>query len=222
MLFLRQPFIFYEVKMDKKLMITSPIPPSVNHYLAYRVVTRKNGKPLAAVYKTKEATAYQAAFKEAVSAAVFEQGWETDLENPRHIYVDADFYMDKTHRDCNNSWKCLLDAITDTKLVWKDDDIVCERVNKIVYDAENPRVELCIHYVDYIGIFDNEDQLTTFKENNCIGCKRYKRNCTLLRKAIEGRIQGEIDGYVCTKSTNGLLEPDERFDGSSIDNIKKL
>lgn len=187
--------------MNEKLIITSPIPPSVNHYTAHRVVM-KGGRPLAVVYKTKEAVAYQTAFKKIVENAVIEQAWPTDLENPRHIYVDAVFYMDKKHRDCNNTWKCMLDAITETGLVWKDDDIVCERVNKIVYDAANPRVELYIHYVDYIGIFDTEEQLEAFKSNNCIGCKRYKRNCTLLRNAIEGRVQEEIDEYICTKCTS--------------------
>lgn len=184
--------------MSAKLLITSPIPPSVNHYTAHRVVM-KSGKPLAIVYKTKEAVAYQSAFKETVARAVKEQAWPTDLDNPRHIYVDAVFYMDKKHRDCNNAWKCLLDAITETQLVWRDDDVVCERVNKIVYDAENPRVELYIHYVDYVGIFDTEEQLGSFKDKNCIDCKRYKRNCTLLRNAIEGRVQDEIDGFTCTK-----------------------
>lgn len=194
--------------MNQSLMITSPIPPSVNHYTKHRVVI-KGGKPLAIVYKTKEAVAYQTAFKEMVVNAVKTQDWATNLENPRHIYVDATFYMDKKHRDCNNAWKCLLDAITETQLIWKDDDLVCERVNKIVYDADNPRVELYIHYVDYIGIFDNEDQLETFKNNNCIGCKRYKRNCTLLRNAIEGRVQEEIDGYACAKCSSKptLAEP---------------
>ena len=187
--------------MTQKLLITSPIPPSVNHYTAHRVVM-KGGRPLAIVYKTKEAVAYQTEFKKTVVQTVEEQGWKTDLDNPKHIYVDAVFYMDKKHRDCNNTWKCMLDAITETELVWKDDDIVCERVNKIVYDADNPRVELYIHYVEYVGIFDNEDQLETFKNDNCIGCKRYKRNCTLLRNAIEGRVQEEIDGYICTKCTS--------------------
>ena len=58
-----------------------------------------------------------------------------------------------------------------------------------------------IHYVDYVGIFDTEEQLDSFKEKNCIDCKRYKRNCTLLRNAIEGRIQDEIDKFTCTKRT---------------------
>ncbi|MBQ8403129.1 MAG: RusA family crossover junction endodeoxyribonuclease [Clostridia bacterium] len=186
--------------MKQYLYLTSPIPPSVNHYTAYRAII-KCGKPLGIVYKTKESVAYQADFKKAVIKAVEEQGWETDLDNPRHFYVDADFYMDKKHKDCNNLWKCLLDAVTETQRVWSDDDIVCERVNKIVYDSDNPRVELYIHYVDYIGIFDNEAQLEEFKTNNCIGCKRYKRNCTLLKNAIDGRVQEEIDGVCCTKKS---------------------
>lgn len=189
--------------MTQQLLITSPIPPSVNHYTSHRVVM-KAGKPLAIVYKTKEAVAYQTAFKETVASAVEEQQWPTDLDNPRHIYVDAIFYMDKKHRDCNNAWKCLLDAITETQLIWKDDDVVCERVNKIVYDAENPRVELHIHYVDYIGIFDNEEQLEKFEETNCVDCKRYKRNCALLKNAIEGRVQSEINGVTCTKCNKSI------------------
>lgn len=184
--------------MDKGLLITSPMPPSVNHYIAHRVVM-KNNRPLSIVYKTKAAVAYQAAFKKTVEEEINKQGWDTSLEDPRHFYVDANFYMDKKHKDCNNLWKCLLDAITETQLVWKDDDMVCERVNKIVYDSENPRVELYIHYVDYVGIFDTEEQLEAFKANNCIGCKRYKRNCTLLKNAIDGRIQEEIDGCKCVK-----------------------
>lgn len=184
--------------MQEILRLTSPMPPSVNHYTKHRVVM-KSGKPLAVVYKTKEAVAYQTTFKKTVAEEVEKQGWKTDLEDPRHFYVDAVFYMDKKHKDCSNSWKCLLDAITETQLVWKDDDVVCERVNKIVYDSKNPRVELCIHYVDYVGIFDNEEQLEAFKSNNCIDCKRYKRNCTLLKSAVEGRIQEEIDGCRCTR-----------------------
>jgi crossover junction endodeoxyribonuclease RusA len=167
--------------MNKKLYITSPMPPSVNHYISIRCIM-KNGRPMAINYKTKEAVAYQKEFGKYVKGEVEKQGWETDLDNPRHFYVDAVFYMDQKHKDANNLWKCMLDAITDTRLVWKDDDIVCERVNRIVYDSDNPRVELCIYYVDYIGIFDDNKQLDDFISNNCVGCKRYKRNCTLLKQ----------------------------------------
>lgn len=193
--------------MGQELRITSPMPPSVNHYTATRCVI-KNGRPLSIVYKTKESVAYQTTFKKVVYQAVKEQQWKTDLDNPRHFYVDAVFYMDKKHKDCNNLWKCLLDAITETQLIWNDDDIVCERVDKIFYDSNNPRVELYIRYVDYIGIFDNEERLKEFEANNCIGCKRYKRNCTLLKNAIEGRIQAEIDGFVCTKCSTAKPQVD--------------
>ena len=187
--------------MKQILHLTSPMPPSVNHYTATRCVI-KNGRPLSIVYKTKESVSYQSEFKKTVISAIREQGWQTDINSPKHFYVDADFYMDKKGKDANNYWKCLLDAITETQLVWKDDDIVCERVNQIVYDSQSPRVELHIYHVDYIGIFDNDEQLKNFQTNNCVDCKRYKRNCALLRNAIEGRVQEEIDGYVCTKCTS--------------------
>ena len=47
--------------MGNILYITSPLPPSVNHYLAYRVII-KNKKPMAMSYKTREAIKYQKSF----------------------------------------------------------------------------------------------------------------------------------------------------------------
>ena len=91
----------------------------------------------------------------------------------------------------NNYFKCMLDAITDSQLVWLDDNVTCERVQRIYYDTENPRVELDIFPVNYIGIFDNVSHLNQF-ENKCVGCKRYERNCSLLQKAKEGKIQKDI------------------------------
>lgn len=206
--------------MKQELWLTSEMPPSVNHYLAIRAIL-KNGRPMAVNYKTKEALKYQKKFIEHVKQEVERQGWTTDLDNPRHFYVDAIFYMDKKRKDANNLWKCLLDAITETQLVWRDDDIVCERVNKIVYDADNPRVELRIYYVDYIGVFEDEEQLYKFKKNNCIDCKRYKRNCAILRNAIDGRIQSEINGDTCEKCTNHPII-DKPADGYlSYDDIMK-
>ena len=73
--------------------------------------------------------------------------------------------------------------------------------NFLYYDADNPRIELEIYPCDYIGVFDNASQLEGF-ESNCIGCNRYKRNCSLLKKAKEGRIQEEIQYGICTKFKN--------------------
>ena len=100
--------------------------------------------------------------------------------------------------DCNNYWKVLLDTITETHLIWKDDDTVCERAQGIFYDTQNPRVELLIHPVDYIGVFQNKDQLNEF-ESRCKTCTRYAHNCSVFNRAKEGRIQPEIKDGVCSK-----------------------
>ena len=126
------------------------------------------------------------------------QHYDVEPNKERHFYVDCVFYFDRLDMDCNNYFKCLLDAITDTKLIWLDDNVVCERVQKILYDTANPRIELFIHPVDYIGVFDNASQLESFT-SNCIECARYTRNCSILCKAKQGRIQEDIVDGVCLK-----------------------
>ena len=183
--------------MGNILKLTSPLPPSVNHYLAYRVVIKKK-KHVAMSYKTQEAKKYQKNFIKYVQDEVKKQDYDLKPNTTRHFYIDAVFYFDRIDKDPNNYFKCMLDAITETGLVWVDDNVTCERVQRIYYDSENPRIELTIYPVDYIGVFDNASQLDEFK-SRCIGCKRYKRNCSLLRKAMEGRIQEEIYNMECKK-----------------------
>lgn len=158
----------------------------------------KNGKPIAMSYKTSEAIKYQKNFTQYVRNEVKKQNYTLVPDKNRHFYIDAVFYFDRTDRDPNNYFKCMLDAITDTSLIWVDDNITCERVQRIYYDSANPRIELEIYPCDYIGVFDDTTQLETF-EFNCIGCSRYKRNCSILQKAKEGRIQKEIVGLNCLK-----------------------
>ena len=100
--------------------------------------------------------------------------------------------------DTNNYWKVGFDAITDSGVVWADDNMACERVLKVLYDSKNPRIELTIYKTDYIGIFDNQEQLSEF-EDKCKTCQRYNRNCSILKKAKEGRIQEEICDLKCSK-----------------------
>ena len=182
-------------KQVLKLIITDFI--SVNHYLAYRAII-KNGKPMAMSYKTKEAKDFQEKFKKYVEDQVKEQGWITDPNPMQHYYVDTTVYFPRLDMDINNYYKCSLDSITDTGLVWVDDNVVCERVKHIYYDSKNPRIEYEIYAVDYIGIFDNQEQLDLF-EDKCKTCQRYKRNCSILKKAKEGRIQEEICDLECSK-----------------------
>lgn len=180
-----------------KLMLTSPIPPSVNHYLSYRSVI-KNGKALAYSYKTQEAKTYREKFAEYVISEVKKQGWDMVPNKAQHFYIDADFYFPRIDKDPNNYWKIMIDAITDTQLIWVDDNVVCERVNKILYDTKNPRIELTIYPVEYVGIFKDKQEYEQF-ESNCVTCRRYINNCSILAKAKEGRIQDEIVDNVCKK-----------------------
>lgn len=195
-----------------KLRLAYPLPPSVNHYLAYRAII-KNGKPLAVSYNTPASVKYKREFSKYVNDEVNKQGWDLEPDKARHFYVDGYFYFPQIDMDANNYWKVPLDAITDTKRIWLDDNVVCERVQAIRYDADDPHVELVIYPVSYIGVFDSASQLEEFTRSNCIGCTRYKRNCSLLRRAKEGRIQSEIHDGICEKNKNKRSISDGKEDG---------
>lgn len=168
----------------------------------------KNGKPLSMVYETKEAKEYKKKFKKIIEEQVKLQNWDMEVNSTQHFFVDAVFYFDRIDKDCSNYEKCLDDTITETQLIWKDDNVALFRPQRIYYDSENPRIELTIRPVNYIGVFDDAPQLEEFK-SRCIGCKRYKRNCSLLKKAIEGRIQPEIHDGECDKYTPDVKEKKE-------------
>lgn len=156
---------------------------------------------MAMSYKTSDAKKYQKDFTKYVKEQVALQGWKKSDNKFQHYYMDCNFYFPRIDMDANNYFKCMADAITDSEVVWIDDVQLCERVQGINYDPKNPRIELEIKSVDYIGIFHNISQLEEF-ESNCIGCSKYNRNCSLLTRAKEGRIQEEIQDLKCSKYKN--------------------
>ena len=178
--------------------MTSPIPLSVNHYVKPRPFI-KYGKPCVTLYETSEAKKYKKDFSNYIKQEVKTQKFNHIPNKTQHFYVDCVFYFDRIDRDANNYFKLLLDAITNSQCIWLDDNVVCERVNAIYYDAENPRIEMTISPVDYIGVFQSQEHLDGFI-SNCIHCTRYKEGkCGILCRAIEGRIQDEINEYTCSK-----------------------
>ena len=183
--------------MSDVLKLTSPIPLSVNHYLGTRVVI-KNGRPMAIVYETGEAKEYKEEFKKYILEQIKLQNWDKPINKAQHFYCDCVFYFDRIDKDCNNYFKLLLDSITESEAVWADDNVVCERVNRILYDSDSPRIEITIFPVDYVGVFDNHEQLNVFEER-CKTCMRYSRNCSILNNAKDGRIQEEINNLICSK-----------------------
>lgn len=187
--------------MTQELKLVSPICPSVNHYLGYRVVKKRVGNKwvqMPMCYKKPEAVRYQKKFAEYIKEQIKIQDWKKIEDKFKHCYFDCVFYFERTDQDGNNYFKCMLDAVTDSKVVWEDDTQCCERIQGIYYDKDNPRIEITIRPVDYIGIFNNEKELNIF-EDKCKTCTRHKRNCSILRKAKEGRIQKEIKNLECEK-----------------------
>lgn len=184
----------------QKLKLISDIPPSVNHYLSYRAVI-KNGKPLAMSYKTAESVKYQKKFTEYVQKEAIKQDWVKSDNVYQHYYMDVVFYFPRIDMDANNYFKIMVDSITSAGNVWIDDTQLCERVQAIYYSSDNPRVELEIYPVEYIGVFKNTAQLEKFKKN-CVGCTRYSRNCRILERSQQGRIQAEVENNKCSKFLN--------------------
>lgn len=180
------------------LRLVSPVPVSVNHYMKPRPFIA-HGKPCVTMYESADAKEYKKQFSRYIKEQVKLQKYVTVPNKTQHFYCDCVFYFDRIDRDANNYFKLLLDAITDSQCVWIDDNVVCERVNAIYYDSRNPRIEISIYPVDYIGIFPNKESMTEFKLV-CTTCSRYRDGrCSLLLKAIEGHIQNEIANYTCNK-----------------------
>lgn len=186
-----------EMVIINKLNLISPIPVSVNHYLKPRPFIA-HGKPMVTMYETAEAKKYKKDFIKYIKEQVKIQGWNLIPNKTQHFYIDCVFYFDRIDKDANNYFKLLLDSITETQLIWLDDNTTLERVNGIFYDSKNSHIDITIYPVDYVGIFPTITHLDEF-ESKCIQCKRYKNNCSIINKAVEGRIQEEIVDFVCSK-----------------------
>lgn len=157
------------------------------------------GKAQVSMYETAEAKRYKKDFANYIVEQIEIQNWDIEPNKTQHFYIDCVFYFDRVDKDPNNYFKLILDAITDTQLIWLDDNVTCERVHRIYYDSKNPRIEITIKPVDYVGIFDNIDHLNEFEEK-CKKCTRYSRNCSLLKNAKIGKIQEEISvECICSK-----------------------
>lgn len=119
---------------NKRLRLTLPLPPSVNHMY---VNTRGGGKQL-----TSRAKSYVRDSRALINLAVEEQHW-LKQEYAVWLYVDLVFYMpDRRIRDSHNMLKLLLDVMQD--IVFENDYYVLPRIQAVEYDPNNPRVEACI------------------------------------------------------------------------------
>ena len=119
---------------NKKLRITLPIPPSVNHMYHN---TRSGGKRL-----TRKAEDYIRDSRAIINQAIEEQRW-IKQDKATWYYIDLTFFMpDRRIRDSHNCLKLLLDVMQG--IVFDNDYYAMPRIQSVEYDKENPRLEVCV------------------------------------------------------------------------------
>jgi crossover junction endodeoxyribonuclease RusA len=180
----------------KKLFLTSPLPPSVNGYLNYRIGS--NGrKKFVQIYPSTETNLYKNFFTDYVKDEVREQDWERP-EKGALVFVQMTFFLDRKRKDPSNFIKVPFDVLTDAG-VYVDDDIALPIVNRVYIDKLNPRIEIEIYESESIGIFDDQADLTNFLSDNCLFCKKDTNKCSILKKLLENRIIEEVENRTCLR-----------------------
>jgi len=180
----------------KKLVLTSPLPPSVNNYLNYRI-SRRGNKRFVQAYPSEETVSYKSFFVDYVKDQIQEQNWKRP-EKGKQVYVKLTFFLDRKRKDVNNLLKVPFDALTEAG-VYFDDDIALPIAKRIYIDSNNPRIEIEISESEAIGVFDNQKEFEKFVENNCKLCKKDENKCTILKRLLDNRIIPEVENGVCTK-----------------------
>ena len=179
------------------------LPTSVNHLYG----RNKFGS----TYLKTEGKEYKKRMIKYIKEEVKKQSW-IKLDKGQYCYIDEIVYFNCAGRDADNLKKLQQDSISGSNVVWFDDTFALPRTNRVYIDSENPRIEMVITPVEFIGIFDNKEDMDLFI-SKCKTCNRYKRNCSILKNALEGRIQDDVvkvDNWNCNK-----------FKEIKIKNIKK-
>lgn len=181
------------------LKLVLPLPTSINDLYVNQYTwnaIKKMRVPTGAKVMSSQGEKVKEKIQEQATKQLTEQVWDYEYTKDHYIFMDAIIYFNRLGRDDNNIYKLNNDALE--KIVYDNDSRVLTRTQRIYYDKDNPRVELTFTPVDYIGIFDNQNELDDF-ESKCKSCMRYARNCSILIAAKEGRIQEEIVDKKCEK-----------------------
>lgn len=180
--------------------LTLPLPVSINklyiNQFGYNPKSRSR-IPTGKRIMSKEGVKVKEAIQTAAKTQLSKQDWDYEWTKENYIYQDCYIYMNRLGRDDNNLFKLLNDSLE--KIVYDNDSRVLTRTQRILIDKDEPRIILNISQSPHRGIFESEDHLKNF-EQKCRECKRFGRNCSILKKAKEGRIQEEInDEFKCSK-----------------------
>jgi len=191
--------------MSKLLKMVLPLPVSINALYINQATYNPNSKKWVPTGKRILSKEGEKVKKDIITQAKLQMAkdeyqWDYEFTKDNFIYMDTVIYFNRKGRDDNNIYKLLNDSLE--KIVYDNDSRVLVRTQRILYDKNNPRVEITFHPVDYIGVFDTLEDYKIFHAK-CQGCKRFKRNCSILKNATEAVVQEEIvklaDVFVCSK-----------------------
>lgn len=179
------------------------LPVSVNNYLkpTSRMI---NGKPVAYLYETKNAKDFKKRFKAYLKREIGKQKWEVEQTKDGHWILECVFVQARTNQDNNNYYKILCDSLTEAGVI-NDDRNILVQTKRVLYDSKNPRFYALLRKADYVGIFNTKESYNNFIKDNCNKCKKDRFKCSVLKKALEGRLQEddeiifENDVYKCVK-----------------------
>jgi len=186
--------------MELKLVL--PLPTSVNSL--YQNQGRYN--PRTRSYQltgrrilTKEGERLKKEMSKIATNAVKESDWDINNIGDRFLYMDVIIYFNRKGRDADNIFKALQDSMQG--IVFKNDSQLLPRTQKILFDKNNPRVEISFTPVDYVGVFESKEEALEFEER-CYDCRRYlDGRCSILTASLSGEIKPEVsfdeDGAVC-------------------------
>lgn len=127
------------------------------------------------------------------------QTWDYEWTKENFVYQDTIVYFARRGSDDNNIYKLLNDSLEG--ITYDNDSRVLVRTKQIVYDPKNPRIEVHIYPVDFIGIFKDELAFIDF-EDTCKDCSKYRKgSCSILKDSINGTVREEIGSIhkpICT------------------------
>ena len=191
-----------------QLNLIIPVPPSINHLYVnqYSWNKDKNGKairiPTGKRILSKEGEQYKENTKKLVIKQMENQRWDYNETSEKYLYIDYIAYMNRKGRDSDNLHKLLQDTLKE--IVYVDDSRVLTRPNRILIDRENPRLELTIKFVEWTGVFNNENELES-QMLICKDCKRFKSgSCSIIKDCLDGVVNENFD-YInlkCLKCKN--------------------
>ena len=185
-----------------ELKLTLPVPVSINklyiNEYRFNPVTRRR-EPTGARILSKEGEHVRSIMRELSKEAVENSDWDIEEIGDRFLYMDVDIYFNRRGRDADNIFKSLQDSMQG--VVYKNDSQLLPRTQRVLFDKNDSRVEITFTPVEYVGIFDNEEEYIKFEEK-CQSCTRFLNGrCSILNNSREGTVREEVDldSYECSE-----------------------